>query len=89
MAGSIVILGSIPRTTGTGITVVHAAEIALVALAVIIIRITFGTALAVARGVDIVSRIAPAAVIRSHRSYNRKDKKDQTGRQQEPVCCQT
>ena len=89
VALAVIIIRITLRTTGTGITVVHAAEIALVALAVIIIRITFGTALAVARGVDIVSRIAPAAVIRSHRSYNRKDKKDKTGRQQEPVCCQT
>jgi hypothetical protein len=116
---SIIIIGSVRRTTGSGITVIHAGLTALVALAVIIIRIAFGTALAVAcrerlipipacmtgsiiiiwiafatalavaRGEDIVSRIATAAVISSHRSDNRKEKKDKTGRQQEPVCCQT
>ena len=89
MTGSIIIIGRVRRTTGTGITVVQAAVIALVAFPLVNIREAFRAALAVARGVDIVSRTATAAVIRSHRSYNRKEKKDKTGRQQEPVCCQT
>ena len=46
MAGSIVILGSIPWTTGSGITVIHAGLTTLVALAVIIIREAFPAALA-------------------------------------------
>jgi hypothetical protein len=46
MTGSIIILGSIPRTTGSGITVVHAGLTALVTLAVIIIREAFPAALA-------------------------------------------
>ncbi len=119
ITASIIIIGRVLRTTFAGITVVHAGLTALVALAVINIRVAvraalatgcrklpipilafitasiiiigkaFATAMAVARGEDIVSLTATAAVIRSHRRYNRKEKKDKTGRQQEPVCCQT
>jgi len=73
MTGPVVIIRRAERATSAGVTVIRAAVITLVALAIVNIRVAFGTALAVARGIDIGSRTARTAVIPAHRGHRCKD----------------